>query len=343
MRQSQKEIERLKKQYQAELLQIRDDPSDFASLSFIKKLYDKHPYATPQLGTLDGLKNIKREHVVSFYKGHLIPHNAVVAVVGDFETSKMHGLLEKFFAGWAGNSHVVIPSNSEESRKNESETTLSKSSNSIFPSLKESKIYVIHKPGLSQSQIRIGTLAIPRTHPDYFQYLVSNHLFGGAFGALLNQKIRDDLGLTYSIYSQLKPGMMTGHWAIQTFTRNDQLSKTVQEIFSLLSKFQDLASEEDLKQAKAHLSGSFLLSQETVESMASTLLLYRSLGLPSEELKNWRSKVESINLKQVTHIAQNYWTGKNVVILVLTDEKTKIEKWPIEASVSELSFEEVPL
>ena len=57
----------------------------------------RHPYRWPFLGWLPDVELISREDVVRHSRQHFIPNNAVLVLVGDFETRTALGLVEKQF------------------------------------------------------------------------------------------------------------------------------------------------------------------------------------------------------------------------------------------------------
>jgi len=316
------ELDRLKKQNQASLLQIKDDSGDFADTMFRRFMYQGHPYSIPNEGTIKTLQNITRDDVIKFYNSHLTPKNAYLAVVGDFDSKKMIQKLNRHFSQW--------------------KSTQTRQAKLYHPyQHHENLIYVIQKPGLTQSHIRIGNISIERSHKDYFALLVANHVLGGAFTALLNQKIRDDLGLTYSIYSSNRTSLYKGHWQIKTFTKNKTLFKTVEEILKLVQNFDKLATDKELSQAKAHLTGSYLLSKETVEDIAKTLLFYKFFGFDENYLKTWRKSVYNISLKKVKQMAQKYWKTDKLIVTILTSPETSLKNLPLKGKLKILNYKDI--
>src|SRR5262249_57332178 len=62
---------------------------------------------------------------------------------------------------------------------------------------KSRHVFVVDKPGAAQSQIRIGSIGVPRSTPDYFALTVMNTLLGGSFTSRLNMNLREKHGYTY--------------------------------------------------------------------------------------------------------------------------------------------------
>ncbi|MBM3269696.1 MAG: insulinase family protein [Candidatus Sericytochromatia bacterium] len=59
--------------------------------------YAAHPYRWPIVGWMSDLDAMTHADAVAYYKAHYQPNNAVVVVVGDFETSKALDVVKKTF------------------------------------------------------------------------------------------------------------------------------------------------------------------------------------------------------------------------------------------------------
>jgi predicted Zn-dependent peptidase len=58
-----------------------------------------HPYANPVLGWMESIKNFNREDCVEYFRTYYAPNNAVVAIVGDFDTDEALALMKQHFSG----------------------------------------------------------------------------------------------------------------------------------------------------------------------------------------------------------------------------------------------------
>src|SRR5439155_326819 len=70
------------------------------------------------------------------------------------------------------------------------------------PTRARREVYLVDKPGAPQSQIRIGTVGVPRSTPDYFPLQIANTILGGAFSSRLNMNLREKHGYSYGAASQ---------------------------------------------------------------------------------------------------------------------------------------------
>ena len=84
---------------------------------------------------------------------------------------------------------------------------------------------------MTQSEIRVGHLGLPRSHPDYFPLKLVNYILGGGgFSSRLMTRIRSDLGFTYGIRSSFSFRRAPGPFIISTFTPAANTATVVKEI-----------------------------------------------------------------------------------------------------------------
>jgi zinc protease len=165
-------LERLRGRTLVGLTQAKDQPTVVSAQVFAKVLYgDSHPYG--QRATETSVKAITRDDVVAFQKAYFQPARAIITVVGDVNTAKVKGIVERAFAAWtkAGDKpSFQYPT---------------------LPQLRPATIYLVDKPGSAQSVVNIGLPGPPRNTPDYFALQVLNTILGGQFQSRLNANIRE--------------------------------------------------------------------------------------------------------------------------------------------------------
>lgn len=79
----QDELERLKRETEAELIEGLDDDRGLSVRWFRRRLFAGHPYARSASGSLSGLKNTTLDALKSLYRRILVPENLVISLAGD--------------------------------------------------------------------------------------------------------------------------------------------------------------------------------------------------------------------------------------------------------------------
>lgn len=297
------EIQRLKRQTIDGIKKISEKPEAFSDLSFGELLFDKHPYGRPVIGTIAGILQIKQKHVVKHYLQYFRPNNAILAVVGNFDSNILE-VLEKSFATWK-------PRKIEEINY------------PAITSWQGLKLELVDKSDLVQSQVRIGHIGIKRDNPDFLKLRIANTILGSGFTSRLMQSIRVKAGLTYGINASFEARKDFGPFVISASTRNDKVGDLIRKTLSELEKFRDEGvTEQEVNDAKALLIGNFPRSIETAERLAFNLMILRRYGISDSYLEDFVSNVRGISASDVNEAIRKHYQSKNLKILVFTNAST---------------------
>lgn len=302
-----KEITRIKSAMSAELVKFRDEPTSFADLVFSREVFGDHPYSYPVLGTLEGLMAAQRADIVKFYRRHYRPDQAILAVTGQFSDEVKEKVRAKFGAWKAAGQAVVA----------EERSPIDK----VGKTLK-----LVSKRDLKQAQIRVGHLGLRRTDPDFMALRMANLILGGAFASRLNQRVRDDLGLTYSIRSESDARLQRGLFEVSTFTRNEKTAETIRETLGVLQHFvQKGVTANELEAGKALMIGQFPTSVETAELLAVNLMILRRYGIGDDYLTRFILNVNALTVDQVNKAIRKHLQPDRFKIVVYANKKAVLK------------------
>jgi zinc protease len=180
----QKELDRLKREAEAELIEARDSDRSLASRAFRRALFEGHLYGRRVAGTIPTIRSLSREDVSSFYAQHYSRENAIVAISGDIEPDEGKALAEKLLAGLPEGAIVPDPVPPPVARPGR-------------------HLVFVDKPDRTQTQMVIGGLGTHARDPDHFPLAVANTVFGGTFTSRLMQEVRAKRGWSYGAYSRV--------------------------------------------------------------------------------------------------------------------------------------------
>jgi zinc protease len=296
------EVARAKSQIVASQQKKVDDPSSYANDAFDGFLFQGHPYANDVTGTPKSVRKLKKQDVIRHYLTNYRPNNAMLAVVGRFNKDLEMKVTEAF-KKWT--AKPIKPFASSEPK-----------------AITGLEVKLLNKPGLQQTQIRIGEFGIRRADEDFLKLRVANVALGGEFGSRLNQRVRDDLGLTYSVYSYFDSRADRGPFAISTFTKNETAGKTLDESLKVLNDFAEQGiTEAELKAAKEQMIGQFPRAIETSDRLAYNILVLQFYGIPLSYLQDFNKNVTAMSLADVNEAIKKHLDPKNLRVLVYADEK----------------------
>ncbi len=296
------EIVRAKSQVIAQQQKKIDNPSNFANDAFDAFLFQGHPYANDISGTSQSVKKITKQDVIRHYLNNYRPNNAVLAVVGRINR-EIEGKVSEAFGRWTGKPIKDF------------------STPDVKP-IVGLEVKLLSTAGLQQAQIRIGQIGIRRVDQDFLKLRLANVALGGEFGSRLNQKVRDDLGLTYSIYSYFDARADRGPFVINTFTKNETVERTLSEALKVYKEFSEQGiTEGELKASKEQMLGQFSRAIETADRLGYNILVLNYYGVPISYLQDFNKNVEALTLAEVNEAIKKHMDPKNLRVLVYADEK----------------------
>jgi predicted Zn-dependent peptidase len=156
------------------------------------------------------------------------------------------------------------------------------------------------------------------SHPDRFACYLLSTVLGGGMSSRLFQNIREKQGLAYAVYSELSMYTDTGCMAIYAGTSVETAGKVVESIVKELRELkQNLVPYEELRRAKDHLKGSFVLGLESTSSRMGNLarqeLYYKRFYTIDEMLDS----IERVSAEEVQRIAREFFDPKLITMAML--------------------------
>lgn len=310
---AREEFVQLKKRRWAALEQQKDESSIMADEHFQAAIFQGTPYDHPIYGSLSSLPQILEEDIKEFYAQNFLPQGSFLVFVGSLEEEKLLRWVEDNFPEVKDRRWVLL----EEG----------KYSYQLTP-----KKILIDRPDLTQSQIRLGHLALPHNHPDYLPLAVMNYILGGGgFSSRLMQRIRVGLGYTYGIRSDLEPRKKKGPFLISTFTPTETTYACVQEILQVEKRFlHEGATEEERTEAINFFIGSYPMKFETLGQIAQKVIQMEVHDLEEDYLINYPKKIANISLAEINRVAQEYLHPEEMVLVIVGQAKKfrqEFEQW----------------
>lgn len=304
----EEEINRKKEMIKGYLRQSEEDPSFVASKVFIKEVFDGHPYGRLVNGSIESVDSIKRDDIVRFYHEHYLPDNAILSVVGDLTSNELNFLIERYLGQWK--TGVNGQGFGVKGRESESKKT------------NKPKVIIINKD-ITQANIIFGHIGISRDNPDYYAVSVMNYIFGGGgFASRLMKVVRDEMGLTYSIYSSFSGNKEPGQFEVEVQTKNESAGTVIKEILKQVNKIRtETVTDHEIKDAKAYLTGSFPRRLETSRRIADFLAAVQFYNLGDDYIERYPDYINRVTKEDVLRVARKYLDYENYVLVVVGNQK----------------------
>lgn len=295
-----REVDRLKNERLAELLQLRAEPRGLADELFTRVLYERASrYALPEGGVEESVSAITRDDVVDFYQRRYRPAGVTLIIAGDISVDAAAQLAQSTFGDWRGDA--VPPAHTSDK-----------------PARQKRALHLVSKPEAAQSELRIGAVGLPRKHPDYYACVVMNAVLGGLFNSRINLNLREAHGYTYGAFSHLDWRRQAGPFVVSTAVQSESTAPAASEVLAEIDRIRDAEIEEDeLSLATSYLDGVFPIRYETTEAIAGALATLVRYGLPDDFYDTYRDRVRSVSTGEVLRVARDHLHPSALQMLVV--------------------------
>ncbi len=279
-----------------EIKMDEDNPDYLIHEIFTQNFWKDHPLSKPILGTKETVRSFEQERLLDFYHQRFVPNNFIISAAGHLNHDRFVDLIKDRFAGLkpVPNGHFQPPP-------------------AVTP-----RIVTRHKKSLEQVQLCIGVPSHPISHEKRYVSYVLNTVLGGGMSSRLFQKIREEQGLVYSIYSDLSPYRDTGCLMVNAGTSVESARKVVD---SVLAEFRDLKNsplpQEELRRAKDQLKGNLMLGLESSTARMSNLArqaMYFDKFFTLDEIS---AQIEAVTAEEVSRMADELFQTERIAITIL--------------------------
>jgi len=292
----QRERERLS----AALKDARTRPGTVAALTFEKAVFASHPYG--QETTPETLAHIDVADMRALYAAAVAPCRAKVSLVGAVTRAQADQIVTQLLARLppGGSDCAPLPPVAE-----------------VAPLAAPVDQRIAFES--AQAHVLIGQPGYKRSDPAYFAMLVGNHILGGGgFTSRLTEQVREQRGLSYSVYSYFMPGLHAGAFTIGLQTRPDQTEQALTVARKVLRDFVEGGpTEAELKAAKDNLTGGFALRIDANRKLLDNVANIAWHGLPLDYLDRWTERVQQVTAADIRTAFQRVLQPQRMVTVVV--------------------------
>jgi predicted Zn-dependent peptidase len=296
----EEEMQKEKNVVLEEMKMYNDSPDDFVMEEFSGQLFSDHPIGRPILGYEETVVSFTREGLFDYIDNRYNPDNILVAVAGNVIHEDVVTLVTRLLDQDASRATV-----------NETEP--------IPPYEVTQK--ELTKP-IEQAHMILGRRALNYDHPDKYLLLLANTILGGGMSSRLHQNIREKYGYCYSIGPFNQSYLDSGLFGVYIGTDKDYVSHVRELITAELVRLQeDKVGEKELSEAKAHLKGKLMLSQENTSNrmtrMAKSEIYFNRYVSLDELVEN----IDAVNSEDLRTFSEDFFNPEMFSETLLVPEK----------------------
>lgn len=297
----EKELEKIKKEKLANYKKSLASPNWTAGKLYAQAMYgDNHAYGYFQ--TEEDYKKIEQKDLVDFHKAQILNAKPQITMVGQISKQNLDAFDKAFGTKFSIKNKFTKPS-------------IMKTA-----SIHEKLILKERKEAVQSSIVVFKLLDIDYTHPDYYKFLITNFLFGGGFfNARLMQKIREEKGYTYGIYSNTYANVFSNEIAIKTDVDIKYTNDTLKEIKNEMNLLQTKAvTRQLLNAAKIVLKSRIAQDLDGKYKQIDTFSYYHLVGRDANEVYiSYLNEIDAFTPSDVQKIAKKYFNYKDFACVVV--------------------------
>lgn len=265
-----------------EISMVDDTPDELAHEMLAKAYYQEHPLGKPILGTRETVNSFTTEKLRVYMAEYYIPSNMVISVAGNFDEEKVIASLEERIGKLPKTENIIARCNVPQQRKH-----------AVVFATKE----------IEQVNMCLGFEGAAQVSDELYAQLIFNNFFGGGMSSRLFQRVREQNGLTYSIYSYPSLNTNSGVFTIYAGMSPNQTMKVYELIMDEIGILKEKGvTDQEFRDAKEQLKGSFILGMESASAIMNR---NGKAQLLQKEVKTQDEVIDLINKVTIEQVNEN--------------------------------------
>lgn len=276
-----------------EIDMYNDSAEDLVQELSQRESFRKHPLGYQISGEKEVVETFTRDAIIEFIQKYYVGSNIVVSIAGNLVMEEAISKAHKYFSQIPAGSHSVQVSKPE-----------------FYHGLS-----ITHKES-EQVHLCVAFEGVDYEHPGMYSLSLINEVIGGNSNSRLFQKIREDMGLVYSIYSYSASYKTTGIMQIYAGCNPAQLKTILMMISQCLRELRvNGMHETELAIAKEQMKSEILMGLESTHSRMSNNgknLIYKGRLIDEESVI---SKLQAVSLDDIQMYIKDYLASASLTIV----------------------------
>ena len=292
------ELEKEKGVVIEEINMAEDTPEDLVFELLMLAHYGDQPLSRPILGTADQIQGYRSEDLRAYWKKMYHPRNAVLSIAGNYDWEQVKAMAAQLLGQWQNEGLEMRP----------------------YATAPVQPTVLIREKDIEQVHICLGYPGVATGDDRGYELSIFNSAFGGAMSSRLFQKIREDSGLAYSVYSGPNAYSDTGMLAVYAATNPECANQVIDMI---VAEAKDIAetgiTREEFNMAREQMKAGYIMGLEStsarMQSNGRRLLLMNRTRTESETI----DRINAIDFDATNALMREILTAPYSVALVGKD------------------------
>ncbi len=297
------ELEKEKGVIIEEINMSEDTPEDICFDLLAESYYGHGGLGQTILGPAKNIRKFTREDVKKYMDKYYVADNVVISIAGNVNVQDAEKVVDEYFA-----KRFTLSTGAKQIES----TPISKQSLHKYKKIEQSHIGFI-MPGMKMNDERSDALAI------------ANTILGGGMSSRLFQKIREELGLAYSVYSYCSTYKNNGVIEIYGGVNTENRELAANAIVDVVRKFKkEGVSEQEFLRAKEQIKSSLIFSRESTNSQMMVYGKYLLFLNEEFDYDERISKLEKTNLDDVFEVISELFDIDNASNVTVGPKKSSL-------------------
>lgn len=297
----EEEMEKEKKVVLHEIKMVNDEPEEYIHDLLYQVMWEGSSFGNPILGYIDTISHITREQVIRYFYNNYHRRPVIISASGNIDHEELERVVKDKFRVTLG----------EEKHRRD-----------IIPNMVNKHLF--KRKRLEQVHLCLGFRSVSQSDPMRYAAYILNVIVGGGMSSRLFQKIREERGFAYSVYSFISCYSDTGVFGVYACTGADLAAKVVEIMVDEFKRLKDeLIEEDEIESAKNQLKGHLLLGLESSENIMTKLgknEIYFGRSISIDEISE---NIDKINSQEVQKFAHQILRYDNLSIAAIGKVKEK--------------------
>ncbi len=250
-----------------EIDMAEDTPEDLVHDILMLAQFGDQPVARPILGSRASVKSFTQGEIMKYWTAMYRPENAVLAIAGSYDWDEVVKFAAEFLAGWERGTFVRPDF----------------STHAVPPT------FLRKEKDIEQANMCLGFPGLPTGDEMGYEFSLFSSVFGGAMSSRLFQRIREESGMAYSVYSYPNSYTDCGMLSVYAATNPENVRAVLDMILDETKKLVEGGLKlEEFRKAREQLRSGFILGQEStsarMHSAGRRLLLLNKTRTEEEAL-----------------------------------------------------------
>lgn len=295
------EIEREKDVVLQEIGQTLDTPDDVVFDNLQAVAFKDQAIGRTILGPAENVRAFSRDGLIAFLKSNYLAETMVVSAVGNLEHDELVGHVERSFSGLSADQRP---------RPSKAKYIGGKS---------------IETRDLEQAHLTLGWEGVSYNSERYYAFQLYSMILGGGMSSRLFQRVREELGLAYSVYSFASSHADAGLFGIYAGTGPETLGALIPVIQDEMAALVNGPEELEFNAARAQMKSGVLMALEAttsrMEQLGRQLLMFDRVIPTSEITEN----IEAVGLEDVTKVAETLANAAEYSMALIGSEQAVLQ------------------